>query len=168
MLLMWSENTAVNSFLPVDDVLSSAGETSWEAPGVVPDDRRDPGALCQRVSVDKLKCENNRRYYRIIPFITARSMLIFAFHMIPRSWHDDVIKCKHFPRYSGPLWRHPLVTGGFLSQRPVARSFDVFFDLRLNKGLSKQSKGRWFETPWRLLSRHYNGNAAGCGDPLYG
>ena len=27
------------------------------------------------------------------------------------------------------------VTGDFLSQRPVTRSFDVFFDLRLNKQL---------------------------------
>ena len=32
---------------------------------------------------------------------------------------------------------NPSVTGGFLSQRPVTWSFDVFFDLRLNKRLSK-------------------------------
>ena len=31
------------------------------------------------------------------------------------------------------------VTGEFLAQRPVTRSFDVFFDLHLNKRLSKQS-----------------------------
>ena len=31
------------------------------------------------------------------------------------------------------------VTGEFPVQMPVARSFDVFFDLRLNKWLSKQS-----------------------------
>ena len=31
-----------------------------------------------------------------------------------------------------------LVTGGFPSQRPVTQSFDVFFDLRLNKRTSKQ------------------------------
>ena len=31
------------------------------------------------------------------------------------------------------------VTGEFPSQRPVTRSFDVFFDLRLNKRVSKQS-----------------------------
>ena len=30
------------------------------------------------------------------------------------------------------------VTGEFPSQRPVTRSFDVFFGLRLNKRLSKQ------------------------------
>ena len=33
---------------------------------------------------------------------------------------------------------NPPVTGGFPSQRPVTRSFGVFFDLRLNKRLSKQ------------------------------
>ena len=39
------------------------------------------------------------------------------------------------------------VTGEFPSQRPVARSFDVFFHLRLNRRLNKQSWGGWFETP---------------------
>ena len=46
------------------------------------------------------------------------------------------------------------VTGEFPSQRPVPRSFDVFFDLRLNKRLSKQSWGWWFETSSRSLWRH--------------
>ena len=48
------------------------------------------------------------------------------------------------------------VTGEFPSQRPVTRSFDVFFDLRLNKLLSKQSQGWWFETPSNSLWRHCN------------
>ena len=48
------------------------------------------------------------------------------------------------------------VTGEFPSQRPVTRSFDVFFDLRLNKPLSKQWWGWWFETLSRPLWRHYN------------
>ena len=34
---------------------------------------------------------------------------------------------------------NPLVAGEFPAQRPVTQSFDVFFDLRLNKRLSKQS-----------------------------
>ena len=49
---------------------------------------------------------------------------------------------------------NPPVTGGFSSQRPVTQSFDVFFDLRLNKWLSKQSRRQWFETPSRSLWRH--------------
>ena len=38
-----------------------------------------------------------------------------------------------------------LVPGEFPAQRPVTRSFDIFFDLILNKRLSKQSWGFWFE-----------------------
>ena len=48
------------------------------------------------------------------------------------------------------------VTGEFPLHRPVTRSFDVFFDLRLNKRLSKQSRRRWVETPSRSLWRHCN------------
>ena len=48
------------------------------------------------------------------------------------------------------------VTGDFPVQKPVTRSFDVFFDLRLNKQLSKQSWGWWFETSSRSLWRHCN------------
>ena len=46
------------------------------------------------------------------------------------------------------------VTGEFPTQMPVTRSFDVFFHLCLNKRLSKQSWGWWFETPSRPLWRH--------------
>ena len=53
------------------------------------------------------------------------------------------------------VWNSP-VTGEFPSQRPVTRSFDVFFYLCLNKRLSKQSWGRWFETLPCPLWRHCN------------
>ena len=48
------------------------------------------------------------------------------------------------------------VPGEFLAQRPVTRNFDVFFDLRLNKPLSKQWWGWWFETLSRPFWRHCN------------
>ena len=63
--------------------------------------------------------------------------------------------------YVVPWWRHQMETfsallaictgnspvpGEFPTQKPVTRSCDVFFDLRLNKRLSKQSWGWWFET----------------------
>ena len=51
------------------------------------------------------------------------------------------------------------VPGEFPTQRPVTRNFDVFFDLRLNKLLSKQLWGWWFETLSRPLWRHRNGEA---------
>ena len=50
------------------------------------------------------------------------------------------------------------VPGEFPAQRPVTRSFDVFFDLRLKKRLSKQSRGWRFETLPRALWRHSNAN----------
>ena len=55
-------------------------------------------------------------------------------------------------RVTGPLCGE--YTGEFPSQRPVTWSFDAFFDLRLNKRLSKQWWGWWFETPLRPLWRH--------------
>ena len=70
-----------------------------------------------------------------------------------------------------PWWRHQMetfsalpvlcagnspVTGEFPTQRPVTRSFDVFFDLRLNKRLSKHSWGWWFETPSCSWWHHCN------------
>ena len=70
-----------------------------------------------------------------------------------------------------PWWRHQMetcsallalcagnspVTGEFPAQRPLTRSFDVFFDLHLNIRLSKQLRSSWFETPLRPLWRHCN------------
>ena len=60
---------------------------------------------------------------------------------------------KHF-RVTDPLCGE--FTDEFSSQRPVTRNFDVFFDLRLTKRLSKQSRRRWFETQWRSLWHHCN------------
>ena len=82
--------------------------------------------------------------------------------MIP----DDIWNCT---------WRHhqmetfsvlqalfegnPTVTSGLPLQRPVTRSFDVFFDVSLNKWLSKQSRCWWFESPSRSLWHHCNDTA---------
>ena len=53
-------------------------------------------------------------------------------------------------RVTGPL------RGEFTAQRPMTRCFDVSSDLRLNKRLSKQSWGWWFDTPSGPLWRHRN------------
>ena len=54
------------------------------------------------------------------------------------------------------IWNSP-VTGRL--QRPVMRSFDVFFDLRLIKRLSKQLWGWWFEMQLHSLWHHCNGQS---------
>ena len=59
-------------------------------------------------------------------------------------------------RVTGPLCGEFTGPGEFPTQRPMTRSFDVFFDLRLNKRLSKQPWGWWFETPSWSLWRHRN------------
>ena len=81
---------------------------------------------------------------------------------------DDFSNCID----NSSWWRHQMETfsallaicagnspvpGEFPTQRPVTRSFDVYFDLRPNKWLSKQSWGWWFETLSCSLWRHRNG-----------
>ena len=59
--------------------------------------------------------------------------------------HDDIIKWKHFPCYWPFVWGiHWSLVDSL--KRPVTQSFDVFFDLCLNKHLSKQSRRQWFQT----------------------
>ena len=85
-------------------------------------------------------------------------------------WVLDIISLT-----SVSWWRHKMETfstllaicvgnspvpGEFSTQRPVMRSFDVYFDLRPNKWLSKQSWGWWFETLLCSLWRHHN--VLGC------
>ena len=51
------------------------------------------------------------------------------------------------------------LTGPRIHRSPVnspTRSFDIFFDMHLNKRLSKQSWGWWFETLLHPLWRHCN------------
>ena len=82
-------------------------------------------------------------------------------------WVDSTTNVRDWTTW----WRHQMetfsallvlcagnspITGDFPSQRPVTRSFDVFFDLLLNKRLSKQSCDWWFEAPSLLSWRHCN------------
>ena len=55
-------------------------------------------------------------------------------------------------KFTGQRWIPR--TGELPAQRPVTRGFDVFFDLGLDKQLSKQSWGWLFETPSCPLWRH--------------
>ena len=70
-------------------------------------------------------------------------------------------------RVTVPLCGEFTGPGEFPTQRPVTRSFDVLFDLRLNKRLSKQPWGWLFETPSWSLWRQRNVYWSGYGQ-LYG
>ena len=65
-------------------------------------------------------------------------------------------------RVTGPLCGEFTGPGEFPTQRPVTRSFDVFFDLRLHKRLSKEPWGWWFETPSWSLWRQCNVSLNSC------
>ena len=86
-------------------------------------------------------------------------------------WTLDIRMSNVQYRISSSWWRHIMETfsallaicaenspvpGEFPAQRRVTRSFDVFFDLRPNKRLNKQSWGWWSETPSSSLWRHRN------------
>ena len=96
-----------------------------------------------------------------------RILFLFKISKVPVQWRHINVKASqitvqgffngYFPGW--PWWRHQVeifsalltlcvgnspVPGIFSAQRPVTRSFDVFFDLRLNKPLSKQSWSWWF------------------------
>ena len=96
------------------------------------------------------------------------------FHTVAESWRPGRVpghgKGRQMP-CTISWWRHQLETFSALlaicagnspvpgespAQRPVTRSFDVFFDMRPKKRLSKQSLGWWFDTPWRPLWRQRN------------
>ena len=66
-------------------------------------------------------------------------------------------------RVTGPLCEEFTGHRWIPSQRPVTRSFDVFFHLCPNKRLSKQSWGWWFETQscslWRHCDNSYTTNS---------
>ena len=91
--------------------------------------------------------------WQILP---SKAELVKGWH---RCWLNDGYHSHN------AWWRHQmetfsallvLVTGEFPSLKPVTRSFDVFFDLRLDKRLSKQSRRRWFKTSSSSLWRNCN------------
>ena len=105
------------------------------------------------------------RYYRVTKGNEVRIVCIMIGIYCAQRHYEVKKNCT--------WWRHEMETfsallaicagnspvpGEFPAQRPATRSFGVFFDLHLNKRLSKQSWGWWFETLSRPLWRHRNEN----------
>ena len=68
------------------------------------------------------------------------------------SWNGNIFRVTGISAGNSPA------PDEFPTRRLVTRSFDVYFDQRLNKRLSKESWGWWFETLSRPLWRHNNAN----------
>ena len=99
--------------------------------------------------------------------VSATIILAWLSQNIPVSATEGL----HNRLASDPWWRHQMEPFSALlalcagnsqgpvnspHKGPVTRSFDVFFDLRLNKRLSKQPWGWWFKTPSWSLWRQCN------------
>ena len=98
-------------------------------------------------------------------FFNGNDFLVaFTFWREPNAWWrhqmETFSRYWHFVRGTSPA------TGEFPLQRSVAWSFDVFFDLCLNKRLSKQQGRRWFETSSRPLWRRCIGSVMRSLDQL--
>ena len=90
---------------------------------------------------------------RLSPYIFSGTWMMYAHHRYFAWWRHEM---ETFSALLALCAGNSPVTGEFPAQMPVTRSFDVFFDLRLNKRLSKQSWGWWFETLSHPLWRHNN------------
>ena len=105
-------------------------------------------------------CASQHQISSIVPDWQVAKYVIWL--ETQKCWHNRRREYRNWSIKDQPWWRHHMetfsmllaiftgnspVTGEFPSQRPVTRSFDIFFDLRLNKRLSKQSKRWWLETP---------------------
>ena len=114
------------------------------------------------------------RWCRTMPLDIRRNVWSIGFRGYKTPCYLNLFpgSIQHIVKFS--WWRHQMETfsallaicagnspvpgpGEFLTQRPVTRSFDVFFDLRLNKRLGNQWWGWWFETLSRALWCHRNG-----------
>ena len=76
-------------------------------------------------------------------------------YLVRGPWgHDDITTWKQL-RIDGPLWWESIGHRWF-PQRAVTQHFD-FFVLAWKSCLNKQPSCMWFEMPWRVMWRNFNG-----------
>ena len=120
------------------------------------------------VNTANKRCTNHLKHFSpawcfvvtvtIIKIYATPANLLLQLYGTPTAWFQTewLHEMETFSALLAICAGNSPVTGEFPTQRPVTQSFDVFFDLCLNKRLSKQSWGWWFETPSRSLWRHCN------------
>ena len=108
---------------------------SWEGQALF-----EPGCMGGRLSADWVSTHN----FKWLRHQRSSQKLLKKNYWISRLLNctfNDTWRCHQFEIFSALLalceGNPSVVTGGFPSQRPVTRSFDVFFDQRLNKRSSK-------------------------------
>ena len=110
------------------------------------------GTRCEQHSQGSWQARRNLIIWQYSWQIWFREWMNNDMHM--KMWHVIIYSCLYMPNFNDDLaesplswWRHQMetftallilcagnspVTGEFPSERPVTRSFAVFFDLRLN------------------------------------
>ena len=110
-----------------------------------------------------------------VPFRTNDTYIVITKQSKTKPWklsnRNHWLHCNDTGKHGSWTWRYQMetfsallpicmgnspITGEFPSQRPVTRSFEIFFGLRLNKRLNKQSRVWWYETASRSLWRQCN------------
>ena len=102
--------------------------------------------IVHTMAVDDLEKEGARES---APMVSTK----FSQNILTSWWHYQI---GTFSALLAICVGNSPVNGEFPTQRPVMRSFDVFFDLCLNKRWTKQWWGQWFEIPLHPLWRHCN------------
>ena len=101
-----------------------------------------PNALWWRHKHRPLDCS----FRNVLKIATKKSQRLYYWPYVRESIGMMTSSNGNIFRVTGPLCGEFTGPGEFPTKRPVTRSFDVYFDLRLNKRLSKQSWGWWLET----------------------
>ena len=82
-------------------------------------------------------------YHALCFVVVGHGSFLPTFFTVILWWHHQM---EMFSTLLALCAGNSLVTSEFPKQRPVMRSLDGIFDLHLNKQLSKQWWGWWFET----------------------
>ena len=95
------------------------------------------------------------------PYMITEYSVVLSLYLVLMCWFNEQLhQMMVLNRYVNHLiWKRSFMmtlSNGNIFSVPVTRNFDIFFDLRPNKRLSKQSWGWWFEMPPRPLWRHCN------------
>ena len=126
--------------------------------------RREIGVVYQparnSISTDVFRLINKT----LFQIIYSRRKQVWFCHYSSSYWWPDWIYLAtmmtssygNIFRVIGSLWGEFTGHRWFLLNKPVTRSFDVFFEMCLNKRWNKPSRCWWFETPSRLLWRQCN------------
>ena len=124
------------------------------------------------VKFDMKACRNHTKKQLSIAYDSVTQFMSFCYLENSYSVSFPILHAmEHVILVAISWWRHQMATfsallalcagnspvsGEFPSQKPVTRSFRVFFALRLIKRLSKHSRGWWFETLSHPLWRQGN------------